>query len=143
MECSDPQRMNTVCGTIEHIFESDVQVMVDRKSACGGCRSSGVCHGFTKTRMELRLARPPFPMKPGDTVVIAMGGASLIKASAYAFLIPLIAIIAGLFTARALSDAVSLQAACGILAFSGSLVIVRYMGNSIERPRIIEVIHEE
>jgi len=135
--------MNTVCGTVRGIFDSDIQVSVDRKNACQGCQSSGICHGFTKTKMDLRLPKPESPVTVGDTVVIAMEGSSLIRASAYAFLIPLVAILTALFIAHATSSDVVTQVLAALLAFAASLIIVRHMGKKIESPRIIEVIHEE
>lgn len=135
--------MNTVCGTVQGIFDSDIRVTVDRKNACQGCQSSNICHGFTKTRMDLRLPKPPAPVLIGDTVIIAMEGSSLIRASAYAFLIPLIAIISALYVAHFMSSGVAVQVIGALLAFAASLIIVRHMGKKIETPRIIEVIHEK
>jgi positive regulator of sigma E activity len=135
--------INTVCGTVQDIFDSDIRVIVNRKNACQGCQSSGICHGFTKTRMDLRLPRPSGSLRIGDTVVIAMEGTSLIKACTYAFLIPLCAIIAALLIAQHLSAGVPAQAASALVAFLSSLIIVRHMGRKIGAPHIVEVIHEE
>lgn len=135
--------INTVCGTIEDVFDSEVRVIVDRRMACKGCQATGVCHSFTKTRMDLRLSRPPEPVSRGDTVVIAMEGSSLLKASIFAFLVPLSAVIAALFLAHFLGAPVLYQALGAVLAFTASLAAVRRLGKSIEAPRIIEVIHED
>ena len=135
--------INTVCGTVQDIFDSDIRVVVDRKNACQGCQSSGICHGFTKTRMDLRLPKPPGSLERGDTVVIAMEGTSLIRACTYAFLIPLSAIIAALLIAQSLSAGIPVQAGSALVAFLSSLIIVRHMGRRIGSPHIIEVIHEE
>ncbi|HQG33139.1 MAG TPA: SoxR reducing system RseC family protein [Deltaproteobacteria bacterium] len=135
--------INTVCGTVQDIFDSDIRVIVDRKNACQGCQSSGICHGFTKTRMDLKLPKPPGSIRRGDTVVIAMEGASLIKACTYAFLIPLCAIISALLVAQSLSAGVPVQAVCALVAFLLSLIIVRHMGRRIGTPHVVEVIHEE
>lgn len=140
---SDPLMINTVCGTVQDIFDSDIRVIVDRKNACQGCQSSGICHGFIRTRMDLRLPRPPGSLRVGDTVVIAMEGASLIRASSYAFLIPLCAIVAALLVAQSLSAGIPAQAGSALVAFLLSLIIVRHMGSKIGSPHIIEVIHEE
>jgi len=134
---------NTVCGTIEDILDSEVHVIVDRKAACQGCQATGVCHSFTKKRMDLRLSRPPEPVSIGDTVIIAMEGSSLLKASTYAFLVPLFAIIASLCLTQFIDAPVLYQALWAVLAFAASLVAVRHLGKRIEAPRIIEVIHEE
>lgn len=142
--CSDHGTMNTVCGTIRDIFDSDIRVTVDRKNACEGCQSMNICHGFTKRSMDIRLPKPPaMPVNIGDTVIIALEGPSLIKASAYAFLIPLAAIISALFAAEMMSAGVGVQVFWALLAFSASLIIVRHMGKKVGTPRIIEVIHEE
>ncbi len=135
--------INTVCGTIEGVFDSEVRVIVDRKAACQGCQATGVCHGFTKNRMDLMLSRPPGPVRRGDTVVIAMEGASLLKASTFAFMVPLAAILAALFITQAAGTPVLFQALGAVLAFAASLAAVRRLGKKIEAPKIIEVIHEE
>jgi positive regulator of sigma E activity len=134
---------NTVCGTIEGVFDSEVRVIVDRKAACKGCQATGVCHGFTKNRMDLLLSRPTGSVSVGDTVVIAMEGSSLLKASTFAFMVPLAAILAALFLAQAAGTPVVFQALGAVLAFAASLAAVRRLGNRIEAPKIIEVIHEE
>lgn len=133
--------INTVCGTVQDIFDSDIRVIVDRKNACQGCQSSGICHGFTKTRMDFRLPKPPGSLRVGDTVVIAMEGASLIRACFYAFLIPLCAIVAALLVTQSLG--IPAQAGSALVAFLLSLIIVRHMGRKIGSPHIVEVIHEE
>lgn len=135
--------INTVCGTIEDVFDSRVRVIVDRKAACQGCQATGVCHSFTKKHMDLMLSRPAEPVSKGDTVVIAMKGSSLLKASVFAFMVPLAAILATLFLAQTAGAPVAFQASGAALAFAASLAAVRRLGNRIEAPRIIEVIHEE
>lgn len=135
--------INTVCGTIEGVFDSEVRVIVDRKAACKGCQATGVCHSFTKKRMDLLLSRPPGPVSRGDTVVIAMEGSSVLKASAFAFMVPLAAVLAALFLTQAADAPVTFQALGAVLAFAASLAAVRRLGKKIEAPRIIEVIHEE
>lgn len=135
--------IKTVCGTIEDVFDSEVRVIVDRKASCEGCQAAGVCHSFTKKRMDLMLSRPPEHVRRGDTVVIAMEGSSVLKASVFAFMVPLAAILAALFLTQAAGASVTLQALSAVLAFAVSLAAVRRLGKKIEAPRIIEVIHEE
>lgn len=133
--------INTVCGTVEAVFDSKVQVAVDRKAACKGCQATGVCHSFTKSRMDLSLSRPQEPVEIGDTVIIAMDGSSLLKASFFAFMIPLLSVIAVLFATQIAGSPVWFQAGGAVLAFLASLRVVRFLGSGIEEPRIIEVIH--
>jgi positive regulator of sigma E activity len=135
--------MTSVCGTVQGISDTDVQVTIERKIACQGCQSMNICHSFVKKRMDLRLPKPPLPMAVGDTVLITMDDSSVVRASASAFLIPLLFIIAGLFLARTLSPNAAVQALGGLLAFLASLVIVRYMGKGIKSPHIVEVVHEK
>ena len=132
---------NTVCGTIEDILDTEVHVIVDRKAACQGCQATGVCHSFTKKRMDLRLSRPPEPVSIGDTVIIAMEGSSVLKASFFAFMIPLVFVITVLFVTQAADSPVWFQAAGAVLAFLASMRVVKFLGRGIEEPRIIEVIH--
>ncbi|HNY66633.1 MAG TPA: SoxR reducing system RseC family protein [Deltaproteobacteria bacterium] len=135
--------MVSVCGTVQSVSEAGVQVTIERTMACQGCQSTNVCHGFVKRRMDLTLPVPPVPVSVGDTVLVAMDDSSVVKASAMAFLIPLIAILAGLFLARLVSPDVAVQTIGALLAFLTSLIIVRYMGKRIEAPRILEVVHEK
>ena len=134
--------MEGVCGTVRGVSEAGVQVIIERTMACQGCRSMNVCHGFVKKRLDLTLPKPPLAVSVGDTVRVAMEG-SVLKASASAFLVPLAAVIAGLFAARALTADAAAQALCALLAFLASLVIVRYMGKRIRQPHIVEVLREE
>jgi positive regulator of sigma E activity len=67
----------------------------------------------------------------------------VLKASVFAFMVPLAAILAALFLTQAAGASVTLQALGAVLAFAVSLAVVRRLGKKIEAPRIIEVIHEE
>ncbi|MFY9399299.1 MAG: SoxR reducing system RseC family protein [Desulfomonilia bacterium] len=133
--------INTVCGTVEAVLDTRVQVTVDRKAACAGCQASGVCYSFAKTRMDLSLPRPQEPVEIGDRVIIAMEGSSVLKASFFAFMIPLVFVITVLFVTQAADSPVWFQAAGAVLAFLASMRVVKFLGRGIEEPRIIEVIH--
>ncbi len=134
--------INTVCGTIIDVYENQVQVSVSRKAACQGCEAQGICHSLSTPDMDFRLPRPPMAVAPGDRVIIALEGVSLIKACTYAFFVPLCAIILALFLMSFLDMSTPVQATAAVIGFLASLVIVRKLGKRIDNPRIIEVIHE-
>jgi positive regulator of sigma E activity len=135
--------MASVCGTVQGISVTGVLVTIERTNACEGCASMNACHAFVKKRLDLTLPMPPLPVGVGDTVLVAMDDSMVLSASATAFLIPLVALIAGLFIGRVLSPEVPVQVLGALLAFLASLVIVRYMGKRIKTPRIVEVVHEK
>jgi positive regulator of sigma E activity len=135
--------MNTICGTITDIHNSEVQVTISRKAACHGCEASNVCHSLSKSEMDFRLPKPHMPVNIGDQVTIAMSSTSFLKACTYAFLIPLGAIIFALLLAEFLDLGTAVQALCAFCAFLISLIFVRKLGKRIDNPRIIEVNREE
>jgi positive regulator of sigma E activity len=135
--------MISVCGTVQGVTGAGVLVTIERRVACQGCESQNICHGFVKKRMDLTLPLPALEVHSGDTVLVAMDDSSVVRASATAFLIPLLFVLAGLFIARALSPDAGVQALGALLAFLASLVIVRSMGKRIQSPHIVEVVHEK
>ncbi len=133
---------NTVCGVIEGLEGRTVRVRVERKAACEGCQATEVCHALARSSMLFSLPRPAGPLQVGDRAVIALGSASLIKACAIAFMIPVAFIVTALALIRALGFDVDIQTVGALIALIASLLVVRRLGRSIESPRIIEVIHE-
>jgi positive regulator of sigma E activity len=135
--------MNTICGTIKDIHENEVQISIARKAACQGCEASKICHSLARPNMDFRLPKPPMQISVGDQVVIALESTSFIKACAYAFLVPLCAILLALFITHFLDMNTTVQAVFAVFAFLLSLILVRKLGKRVDNPRIIEVLHED
>jgi sigma-E factor negative regulatory protein RseC len=71
-----------------------------RQSTCGGCAADGACgtsllERFFGRRQPILTARNPIGARPGERVVLGVPEAALIEAAFVAYLLPLLAMIAG------------------------------------------------
>jgi sigma-E factor negative regulatory protein RseC len=76
------------------------EVEGQRQSACGGCAAHGACgtsllERFFGRRQPILTARNPIGARPGERVVLGVPEAALVEAAFVAYLVPLLAMIAG------------------------------------------------
>lgn len=82
-------------GIVTKIADDHVIVRMVRSSACSGCHAKGVCHsGDTKEEL-LTVTNYPQGLSVGDKVRILFSDSKGLVAVVYAFVIPLIIIVAG------------------------------------------------
>lgn len=94
--------MITEIGTVQEIKKSYAVIKVQKTSACAHCSSRGSCDISDKdTTIEIIN---DLRAKEGDLVEISMPEGTLLKASFLVYLLPVIALIAGAFSGKALAE---------------------------------------
>jgi sigma-E factor negative regulatory protein RseC len=107
--------------------ESDqyVQVVTDRKDACGGCQSTphGCRSCLSSAKMESHVANP-VGAEPGDLVRIHLSTENLYLGAAILYLTPIIGLLIGAFVGTWASTAFGLTGTVAIIASAaGGLAI--------------------
>lgn len=101
------------------------QVVIDRKSACGGCQpTGGGCRScLVSAKIQSRIANP-VSAKAGDLVKIHLSSANLFSGAAILYLIPILGLLIGAFTGVWASAALGLVDSFGSIggALSGLAV---------------------
>lgn len=106
--------MITEIGTVQEIKKTYAVIKVQKSSACEQCSSRGTCDISNKdTTVEVVN---DLRAKEGDLVELSMPEATLLKASFLVYLLPVIALLAGAFSGKALADAMDINQTLASLA---------------------------
>ncbi|SJZ70126.1 SoxR reducing system RseC family protein [Porphyromonas cangingivalis] len=82
-------------GIVTEIASDHVIVRMVRSSACSGCHAKGVCHSGDAKEELLTVTSYPHGLAVGEKVRILFSDSKGLVAVVYAFVIPLIFIVAG------------------------------------------------
>lgn len=82
-------------GIVTEIASDHVIVRMVRSSACSGCHAKGVCHSGDAKEEFLTVTSYPRGLAVGEKVRILFSDSKGLVAVVYAFVIPLIFIVAG------------------------------------------------
>lgn len=96
---------------------------VRMQSACG--HHCADCGGCAQKRELLVEARNPLGAQPGEQVTISSDSATVLKAAAGFYLLPLPALLLGYAVPALLGAAEGLRIVCAVLALAGSIWLVR------------------
>ena len=141
--------MSTEAGVITKVTGEKAMVLVKRTSMCAGCGSRGSCN-ISDSKKEIEAeALNTAGGKEGDTVLLEIKSASLLKMSFLVYLFPVVALIggaiAGMKTGDRYSQDIELFAMLvGIAAFAVSLILIKlvsgWMKNKNEyMPEIVKI----
>ena len=125
-------------GKVVQADQGSVKICFDRLEACGHC---GMCSGGRQDQVVTLKGSA----KPGDLVDVEMPDAKVLKASAIAYLIPIVGLTAGLWAGTTLSPqnelVVLVYGLAGLgISFGGLKALDRRLGRSLFwRPRITAV----
>lgn len=138
-------------GVIISVNGDTARVSAKRSSACESCESRGACMriGDTSDTMEINAINTAGG-KAGDTVLISMESSSVIKIAILVYMLPVIALFAGVFLGleigRIYNVNQELSASINGIIISGmTYLIVRIIGKRIGKdkrymPQIIKII---
>ncbi|RNE91193.1 Fis family transcriptional regulator [Marichromatium sp. AB31] len=109
-------------------------------SACSGCAQSGYCAGATtgrRGRARQIVIDDPLGLSPGESVVIGIPGAGLLRAATLAYLLPLLALAATAWAGTRF--ALPLWATLGgaLLALGAGLWLAERLGRDAPRPVVL------
>lgn len=121
----DTPAMLTREGQIVSVSAEHVVVRFERESACSACRAAKVCAGSTPMR-DLVLPRPAHrQLLPGDSVHVGVAETSALRATAIAYMTPLVGLIAGMALASAAGLAEGVVALASLAGLVGGFLAMR------------------
>lgn len=128
-------------GRVIAIHADRMTVRFERPSACGGCRAGKVCGGSAPTG-ELDLALPEGArLAPGDTVAVGIDETAALRATALAYLTPLIgfgAAMGAAFLAGLPEGGIAAASFTGLVAGFALMRILARRGSHRLEPAVID-----
>ncbi|MCJ7499611.1 SoxR reducing system RseC family protein, partial [bacterium] len=101
-------------ATVVSTSPGQAKVAIVRSEACGNCPSKSMC-STASGNINVLEVRNPVEAKPGQKVIVELGPAALVKATAMVYLLPATAMVTGA-TAGWLQSGSDLGAMAGALA---------------------------
>ena len=126
-------------GKVVSASHGKLEVCFERPEACAHCKACGEVHES--------LVTIPGNAPVGSRIDVDMPEKQVLKASAIAYVIPLLLLIGGIAAGQALFHQEALSAVCGLVCMGLSWFILRLIdtkmrGKDIWQPKILAV-HEE
>ena len=120
-------------GIVIAVEGQNAQVEFERSEACAQCR---LCQLGTSKQVSVTLPNR-LGAKVGDTVCVDLQASRLLQTSAVAYLIPLLALLAGLWAGQALAPRLGFSQNAELFACAAGLVFVAitYLGIRLTEKR--------
>lgn len=109
-------------GTIKSINNQQLIVSITSQTACSSCHAKGGCSSSEQQEKEIEILRWEKIFKTGEEVLVVTSSSQGYKAIIYAYLLPLVLLIAAMITLLSLTGE-EVTAALGSL-----LTLVPYYG---------------
>lgn len=142
--------MITEIGTVQEIKKTYAVIKVQKSSACAQCSSRETCD-ISNRDMTIEVIND-IQAKKGDLVKLTMPEGTLLKASFLVYLLPVIALLAGAFSGKALAAAMDINqtlASLGggflLMGIVFYLLIRRHRSEEYQkryRPRMTRILYE-
>ncbi|MBI4776849.1 MAG: SoxR reducing system RseC family protein [Deltaproteobacteria bacterium] len=125
-------------GIVRSVHGDNAVVSTHRGTACESCGAHGACNAMGGGREMVVEALNEAQASVGDRVEISIEETSVLKASVFVYLIPVVMLLIGaaigkILGARLEKDTDIAAFLFGIVAFAVSLVIVRQGGRKLGR----------
>jgi sigma-E factor negative regulatory protein RseC len=140
----------TRTGVVRAIQGRNALVVTRMEPECESCTAKEACSTFGGGGANAELtARNTAGAEVGDIVTISMAGSSLVKASFLVYMLPILALIAGIVVGHWLSTVIPvnenvLVGILGLFGFSGTFVWLKKKGDSLSnRPGFIPEISKK
>ena len=130
-------------GIVERIDGNVVMVKVERQSACAGCHAKGLCGESGQERII--EVRTPYAneFQPTERVIVALERESMgFMSVVWAYIFPLILLIAVLFSAHALGLGDGAAAIASLIATTAYYVVLYVLRRYIDRKIKFTIIKE-
>lgn len=121
-------------------------VIVDRKSACGGCADTHKCRScLSATKIATRVLNPA-GATDGDLVIVTMKSETVFKGAAVAYIIPVVGLMVGAFFGAAVHATLRINETTGamLMGFLGlgcGFVLSTFISKGLEaKKKFIPVI---
>ena len=129
----------TKTGVVKAVRGRMALVATKLEPECESCKAKDACTSLGGGGANAEIwARNTVGAEAGDVVTISMRGSSLLKASFFVYMLPIIAIIGGIVLGHLLSrlipvDENVLVGLFGLLAFSGAFVWLKKQGDKFSK----------
>ena len=128
--------MSAERGTVEKVEANWAWVKTKRSSACSSCASRHHCLTQGGDQMLVK-AQNTARAKKGDEVELYLSTKTKLKGTAIVYLIPVVGIFVGAFSANPLSAAIGMNPSLGMAVFTLaglilSVFMMRYMANRMD-----------
>lgn len=87
--------MECTTGVVTAVYANQVEVQISRSSACAGCHARGACTSQDRREELLTIRHFPPTLAVGDLVRITGKGNIALRAVLFAFVLPILLILAG------------------------------------------------
>ena len=130
-------------ATVVEVCPDRARVQTLRSGSCGSCKAKGGCSGLGGGREARVWVADPLGVAVGDRVVIAVPGATVVRASLFLYLVPVLALLAGAVLGNRLAPDLGLHpdlgaAGLGVLAMTLAFGVARFAGRQAgDGPRIV------
>ena len=124
------------CGKVVSAENGKIKVCFERPEMCAKC---GQCGNISETLIEIEGTA-----EPGDLVEMDLPEGELLRVSAFAYVIPLLGLLLGLWIGDLLFHSEAGQAACALACTVLSSIIVILYDRSLKRkqkhvPKIVSI----
>ncbi len=128
--------MSAERGIVEKVEPGWAWVKTKRSSACASCDSRHHCLTQGNDQMVVK-AQNTARAKKGDEVELYLSSKTKLKGTAIVYLIPVLGIFVGAFSANPLSAAMGLNPSLGMVVFTliglvMSVFLMRYLANRMD-----------
>lgn len=130
-------------GIVERIEDNVVMVKVERQSACAGCHAKGLCGESGQERII--EVRTPYAkeFQPAERVIVALERESMgFMSVVWAYLLPLVLLLAVLFSAHALGLGDGPAAIASLASTAAYYVMLYILRRHIDRKIKFTIIKE-
>lgn len=116
-------------GIITDIIGNRVLVLTARSSACASCGNRGACKplGGSSNNMEVNALNTA-GSKIGDRVMVGMGSGSVIKIALLVYIVPVIALFAGVYAGLLFGREFGFDTELSSLLFSVLFFVLTFIG---------------
>lgn len=126
--------MSAERGTVEKVEPGWAWVKTKRSSACASCDSRHHCSIVEGGDRMVVKAQNTAQAKKGDEVELYLSTKTKLKCTAIVYLLPVLGIFLGAFSANPLSDALGLNPSLGMVVFTltglvSAVILMRYLAN--------------
>lgn len=130
-------------GIVERIEDNVVMVKVERQSACAGCHAKGLCGESGQERIiEVRTPNAK-EFQPAERVIVALERESMgFMSVVWAYLLPLVLLLAVLFAANALGLGDGPAAIASLASTAAYYVMLYILRRHIDRKIKFTIIKE-
>lgn len=130
-------------GIVERIEDNVVMVKVERQSACAGCHAKGLCGESGQERIIEVHTPYANEFQPTERVIVALERESMgFMSVVWAYIFPLILLLAVLFSAHALGLGDGAAAMASLIATAAYYVVLYVLRRYIDRKIKFTIIKE-